>query len=521
MSAEPDFRALFESAPGLYLVLTPELRIVAVSDAYLRATMTTRSGILGRPLFEVFPDNPDDPAADGVSNLAASLHRVLATCAADTMAIQKYDIRRPEADGGGFEERYWSPINSPVLDAAGSLAYIIHRVEDVTEFVLLKRRGEQMEGEMFVHSREREAAQAENRAKDDFLAMLGHELRNPLGAIVSAAHVVDLLSTGHDATRAARAIIKRQLGHLRRLVDDLLDAGRVSVGKIRLQREPIELSALVESALETVRSTGALTDHPLSVSCRRTWVRGDPVRLQQVVVNLLTNAIKYTPADKRISVSVEERDAHAILVVADEGVGIPQEALPRIFHLFYQGERSLDRSSGGLGIGLTLVRRLVELHGGEVSAASPGAGKGATFTVRLPSTSAPAASTAAAGPLGASKRILLVEDNRDALAMMKAMLEAQGHEVHEAADGGSAVRIARTFDLQVGLIDIGLPVLDGYEVARRLRQMPRGNAVRLIAVTGYGQSADHERSRQGGFDEHLTKPVEPEVLARAIGRAAA
>jgi len=218
MTSTPDFRTLFESAPGLYLVLTPELTIVAVSDAYLRATMTTRAGILGRNLFAVFPDNPDDPNATGVSNLRASLRRVLSAKKQDAMAVQKYDIRRPEAEGGQFEERYWSPVNSPVFGADGEIAYIIHRVADVTDFVRLRQRGreqqvvnealrvrnEQMEAEIYTRARERDEARAENQAKDDFLAMLGHELRNPLAAIGGAAEVLRLLDPRSEpAARAA------------------------------------------------------------------------------------------------------------------------------------------------------------------------------------------------------------------------------------------------------------------------------------------------------------------------------
>src|SRR5262245_40293900 len=246
---DPDFRRLFESSPTPFLVLTPSLTIAAVSDAYLRATMTTRPDVLGRHLFEVFPDNPDDPSATGVRNLAASLERVLMTRARDAMAIQKYDIRKPAAAGGGFEERYWSPVNSPVFGPSGEIVYIIHHVEDVTEFVQLKRgrqqlhrdheqlraRAEQMEAEIYSRSKERDAAHAANRAKDDFLALLGHELRNPLGAIASASFILDRQPEGVAAARA-RAVIARQIQHLSRLVDDLLDVGRVTAGKIRLQR---------------------------------------------------------------------------------------------------------------------------------------------------------------------------------------------------------------------------------------------------------------------------------------------
>ena len=514
-------------------MLTPDFTIVAASDAYLRATMTTRTGIVGRRIFDVFPDNPDDPAATGVANLSASLHRVLQKRAPDTMAVQKYDIRRPDVDGGGFEERYWSPLNSPVLDATGEVTYIIHRVEDVTEFVRLKQRGEQadarnealrrraeqMETEVFLRARELDAAQAESRAKDDFLSVLGHELRNPLAAIASALGVLNHIMRDDPRGERPRDVIGRQIDHVRRIVDDLLDAGRVATGKIRLQRQPTSVVEAVEQVAAMLRDTGAFADHDLDLQLAPAWVHADPTRLHQMLTNLLTNAIKYTPAHKRITVAVVPDVETVSISVSDEGIGIAPYAMPKIFEMFYQGEAALDRTCGGLGIGLALVRRLAELQGGEALVHSTGLGQGATFTIRLPRVPEPVRLPSLEQPYVSRRRlrVLVVEDNRDVRDMLRLQLEMDGHDVEEAGDGQAAVRMATRMKPDVALVDIGLPILDGYEVARRIRNSAEGGAIRLIAVTGYAQPDDVERAKQAGFDEHLAKPVDPTTLSLLLG----
>ena len=506
----PDFRALFESGPGLYLVLTPSHRIVAVSDAYLRATMTTRAGILGRNLFDVFPDNPQDPAASGVRNLTASLRRVLTAKRPDAMAVQKYDIRRPEADGGDFEERYWSPVNSPVLGADGEVAYIIHRVEDVTEIVRLQREGREQ-------ADERDAAQAENRAKDDFLAMLGHELRNPLAAIASATEILELLGEKDDASALPRTVIARQVRHLRRLVDDLLEAASVRAGMVRLNRRPLSLAEAIAHALDVLRRAGLAGRHRIEVDAGAVGVDADPTRLEQIILNLLTNALKYTPASGRIRVTASPDGGEAVLRVEDEGAGIVPELLPRIFDLFVQGQRTVERAQGGLGIGLTLVRTLTELHGGTVEAHSDGPGLGSTFTVRFPRVELPPRTSEAApatSPWRIGRRILIVEDNDDSREMLKVWLQLQGHEVFEATDGAEGVRLAFAVGPELMIVDIGLPVMDGFEVARLIRR--QGKPTRLIALTGYGQPEDRRRSLEAGFDEHLVKPFDATRMAEIL-----
>jgi PAS domain S-box-containing protein len=361
----------------------------------------------------------------------------------------------------------------------------------------------------------RAEAEAANRTKDEFLAMLGHELRNPLGAISSAAHVLSRTAAGNSATTRASEIIGRQVQHLARIVDDLLDVSRVVAGKIALRLQSVDLGEIARR-VATLYGGPAGTRHVITVHTSPAWVSADATRLEQVLTNLLANAVKYTPAGGEITVTAHRDGDHAVLSVRDTGVGIRPELLPRVFDLFVQADRSLERSAGGLGIGLTLVRQLVQLHGGTVEAESAGPGRGSTFTVRLPILEARPESDAAARPAvaGPAQRVLVVEDNEDAREMLRNLLHLLGHEVHEACDGASGIEEARRLRPDAALIDIGLPGIDGYEVARRIRaEVPR---VRLVAVTGYGQPEDRERAFAAGFDVHLVKPVDPEQLQRLL-----
>jgi PAS domain S-box-containing protein len=360
---------------------------------------------------------------------------------------------------------------------------------------------------------------ATDRAKDEFLAMLGHELRNPLGAIVGAARVLQMAGIHGEAAGRAGAVIARQVEHLSRLVDDLLDVSRVTMGKALLSRNPLDLAEVVAHAMSTWRASGRLDRHRVSVDVSPVWVDADETRIEQILSNLLGNALKYTPTGGDIAVRVRREDDSAVLEVTDTGAGIPPELVNRMFDLFVQGERGLDRRHGGLGIGLTLVRRLVELHGGRVTAASEGSDRGSMFTVRLPSIKAPAR-VAEPVPVRTAesrrRRILIVEDNDDAREMLQMTLALAGHEVHEAPDGPAGLERALAVRPDVALIDVGLPGLDGYEVARRLRAGQGGDRIVLIAITGYGQAEDRRRALDAGFDAHLTKPVEPERLAELI-----
>jgi signal transduction histidine kinase/ActR/RegA family two-component response regulator len=371
-------------------------------------------------------------------------------------------------------------------------------------------------------------AQRENRSKDEFLAMLAHELRNPLGAIQGAAHALSLI--GHPDPTALRAngIIKRQVVHMARLVDDLLDVGRAVTGKIVLKRRAVNLAECVKSSVTTL-TAGNPNSARVQMECEQAWVHGDAVRLEQIVGNLISNALKFSQAERPVQVRVTCEEGCAVLRVTDQGVGIPQEMLPRIFDLFVQAHHTIDRSRGGLGIGLTLVRRLAELHGGSVEAISEGDGRGATFIVRIPLTKAPDARIDGALPSGATgngshvqpceepRRVLLVDDNHDSREMYRTVLRAHGHDVREAADGEHALAALDSGTFDVAFIDIGLPGdMDGYELARRIRLHPGGSGIRLVALTGYGFPEDRAQSRQAGFAQHLVKPVEPDDLQREL-----
>ena len=371
-------------------------------------------------------------------------------------------------------------------------------------------------------------AQRENRSKDEFLAMLAHELRNPLGAIQGAVHALGLMNQTEPMSLRATGIIKRQVIHMARLVDDLLDVGRAVTGKIVLKRQPVNLADAVKSTIATISSGNPNNHARVDLVSEPVWVSGDPVRLEQIVGNLVSNALKFTRGDGVISVFVGREGDDAVLRIADQGIGIPADMLPKIFDLFVQAHHTIDRTRGGLGIGLTLVRRLAELHGGGVHAASEGDGRGSTFTVRLPSVAAPKVERDAASKANGSstrpfesRRVLLVDDNHDSREMYRAVLRAHGHEVCEAPDGERALALlqqrAADSPLDVAFIDIGLPGgMDGYELARRIRKLPACSALHLVALTGYGFPEDRQQSKLAGFARHLVKPVEPDALQQEL-----
>jgi signal transduction histidine kinase/CheY-like chemotaxis protein len=355
--------------------------------------------------------------------------------------------------------------------------------------------------------------------RDQFLAMLGHELRNPLAAITLA---IDSLHG--DEANGTHDILKRQTRHLRKLVDDLLDIGRISSGKIILHRAEIDLAEIVGNCVEAMR--GRASAHRLSLRLDRSevFVHGDADRLEQVVSNLLSNAIKYTPAGGAIEVFVGRQGDEAVLRVRDTGKGIAPDMLHRIFELFTQADVTLDRADGGMGIGLTLVRKLVELHGGSVEALSAGRGSGSEFVVRMPAVvpkertvprEEPAPAPARDG--ASSKRIVVIEDNSDIRMLLGAELKRLGHEVDDAGTGVEGLQKILEAKPDVALIDIGLPELDGYSIARRVRES-LGDAIYLIALSGYGQAEDRQRAHEAGFDVHLTKPAGIMELERVLAR---
>jgi signal transduction histidine kinase/ActR/RegA family two-component response regulator len=365
----------------------------------------------------------------------------------------------------------------------------------------------------------RQIAEQQNRAKDEFLAMLGHELRNPLSAISGAVALMKAPGAQEEHRTHAREVISRQVQHLSRVVDDLLDLSRVMTGKIMLDFRPVELAQAVASCLAAMKAAGRVGDHETTVDLQPVWIDGDPTRLEQIIGNLLSNAFKYTPPEGRIDLTVKAEGNHAVIRVRDTGLGISKRLLPHVFDVFVQGDQSLERPKGGLGIGLALVKRLVSLLGGSVQAESAGDGRGSTFTVRLPRIAPPEPDSAAAqalAPVRRTLRVLVVDDHEDSRTMLRLLLEQTGHEAVEAVDGIDGVQLALSRRPDVAIIDIGLPGINGYEVARRLRALPTSGALALIALTGYGQDEDRRRALQSGFDRHLVKPVDAERLTQAL-----
>ena len=361
-------------------------------------------------------------------------------------------------------------------------------------------------------------AEAANQSKDQFLAMLGHELRNPLSAISGALALSQ--RQGHGAAVAeAYAVIARQSAHLSHLVDDLLDVSRMVGGKIQLHMQPIDLGQMALACIESLRLSGRTGDCEIKVTTEAVWVAGDTTRLEQTINNLLINALKFTPPGGRVELSVGARADEAVLTVKDSGVGIAPALLPHIFELFVQGDTSLDRAQGGMGIGLALVRQLVNLHGGSVSAASAGPDQGSLFTLRLRRIPVPTALPEPALPanmVATCWRILLIEDNEDARSMLRQLLDLDGHEVFEAATASDGLRLAGLQQPDLAIVDIGLPDMSGYELAQRLRAGVASQTMGLIAMTGYGQQEDRKNALAAGFDFHLTKPVDVEQLLKVI-----
>ena len=371
------------------------------------------------------------------------------------------------------------------------------------------------------------------RRKDEFLAMLSHELRNPLAPIRTAMEVIRRVAPPEPTLTLAREAVDRQVGHLVRLVEELLDVSRISEGRITLKKEQIELGKVVAHSVETVRPLIESRGQQLSVRVPRSpvWVFGDAVRLSQVLANLLNNSAKYTPEGGRIEIAASAREGEALVEVKDDGEGIDAQLLPRVFELFVQGQRSLDRSQGGLGVGLTLVKRLVELHQGRVEADSAGPGRGSVFRMFLPCLTAVAKPDEARGekiqsfaerrPRSAGRRVLVVDDNADAAETVAAYLRLEGHEAKVVTESAEVLGSARVFEPQVVVLDIGLPGLDGYQIARQLRAQPHTHDTLLIAVTGYGREEDRARAAAAGFDCHFVKPADPIDIQAAIERGRA
>ena len=372
-----------------------------------------------------------------------------------------------------------------------------------------------------VRSREKSLRDAD-RAKDEFVAMLSHELRNPLGALAAAAQVLRKVGPQEGAAGDAGEVVSRQVEHMTRMVEDLLDVSRVTRGKVSLARQPFDFAELIDNTIAQMRTAGRLAGHEVRLDLVPVWVRADEARAAQIVSNLVGNAVKYTPVGGQVGVSLRRDRDTAVLRVRDSGIGMSAELAARVFDLFVQGEQQLDRGPGGLGIGLTLVKHLAELQGGKAFAASAGPGQGSIFTVTLPATEPQPERSAEKKPQERRRhRIVLIEDNEDARRTLAAALSLEGHQVHVAADGISGIAALARVNPDVAVVDIGLPGVDGYKVAETLRGAHEHDAMVLIALTGYGQPDSLRRAREAGFDEYVTKPIAPERLVRLMDVALA
>jgi len=492
-----------------------------LNEAFARLVGKKRTELIGRPFAEAVPEGANN-------GCVALLDRVYRTGTPENLAEQQHAQTPPT---------YWSYVVWAILGLDDHPAGVIIQVTDVTQTATFRRQVTDMNQALVLSSvrqheltetaeklnaslKASEVAFAElNRRKDEFLAMLSHELRSPLAPILNAALLLRLHSNRNPLQgienpilQQSAGIIERQVGQLARIVDDLLEVSRITTGRIQLRQERIAAGVVVEHAVATVRSLIDQRKHELTVSLPTDaiWLDADAARLEQVVVNLLTNAAKYTDAGGHIWVTFQQEGDAAVLRVRDTGVGIAPEVLPRIFDLFTQAERSLDRSQGGLGIGLALVQRLVEMHRGTVEASST-LGQGSEFVVRLPvvlppetQPLAPPAETTQ--PMRPCLRVLMVDDNVDTVTTLAMLVKEFGHEVRTAHDGSAVLEAALDFRPNMVLLDIGLPGLNGFEVAKQLRQQPALQNAVLVAMTGYGREVDHQRSQEAGFDHYLVKP---------------
>lgn len=656
------YATVFKHSPiGCYLLsTTPEITILDVNDSFLHNVSLTREQMIGRGLFEVFPDNPADPEDTGIEALRRSIATAVATGQPQLMPVQRFPIKKTLPNGEVvFEERFWSASNTPIYDEDGSMVCIFHATVEITKQVQAEtalRRSERqaveaahraeaerlrldavlqaapvgiavadangalllvnpenrriwgdnhplspskneyrdwkgwwpeapeasrrrveadewplaraLQGEDSPRSiieiepfdspsvrrtvyvsgapiknsegriegavvavmditdriKAEEALKEASRRKDEFLAMLAHELRNPLAPISAAADLLEMGGLDESRVRQTSAVISRQVTHMAGLVDDLLDVSRVTRGLVVLEKSKVDIKRVAADAVEQVRPTIEARDHSLAVHTPpgSAFVLGDHKRLVQVLANVLTNAAKYTAPGGKISLGMEIDGDHIKVTVADNGVGMDAELLKRAFDMFTQAEQTSDRSQGGLGIGLALVKSLVELHGGHVTARSEGIGKGSQFTICLPQLKENTESSGKEGEpekdstaTGALK-VMVVDDNVDAAELLALLVEALGHRVIVEHSPIRAIERAKAERPDVFLLDIGLPDMDGNEMARRLRAQPESANATFVAVTGYGQEQDRINALSAGFDHHFVKPVSTAKIAGVL-----
>jgi signal transduction histidine kinase/response regulator RpfG family c-di-GMP phosphodiesterase len=516
-AAHTRLRALFAQAPvAVSVVRGPALTFELTNVRYER--MVGRTGLVGKTMRAAFPELPVD------APLFTMLDEVRLTGAAFT--ANEYHVALDRSASGKVEDVYFFLTAQPVREPDGTIGSIMTVAVDVTQQVMMRREIEALSREREVlltnEKQARNAAESANRSKDEFLAMLGHELRNPLAPIRTA---LNLIRQRHpDIALSERTVIERQVEHLVRLVDDLLDIARITGGKVVLKKSTVELSELVAKAVEVASPLLEQRRHELAIEVERSGlvVEVDPTRLTQVIANLLINAAKYTEPAGRVWIAARREGDLIALHVRDSGLGISPGMLPRVFDLFVQEAQASDRPQGGLGLGLAIVKSLITMHGGSVAAQSEGLGRGSTFTIRLPAahavraSDAPAALEAAPAPPTRTLRVLIVDDNLDAAEMLAEWVQLLGYEVRVAPDGPTALELVREYCPDTALLDLGLPVMDGYELARRLRAQPGLAGIKLIAATGYGQESDRARTAQAGFDLHFVKPLDLQLLTQAL-----
>ena len=519
-----DFESLFQAAPGSYLVLDPDLVIVAVSDAYLRDTMTVREQIVGRGLFEVFPDNPDDPGATGEHNLRASLDRVRRDHVPDTMALQQYDIRRPDADGGGFEVRFWSPVNSPVLEPGGELTFIIHSVTDVTE--LVRRDKALLEA--------KEEAERANTAKSEYLSRMSHELRTPLNAILGFAQLLELEDLAEEQRENLHFILSAAR-HLLALINEVLDIAAIEAGRLPLSLEPVAVADVVAETVSLIRPLAdqhqvLLVSPPQSPA---THVTGDCQRLKQILLNLLSNAVKYNRQGGTVQLECGPGSEGRLRVaVADTGPGIGPEALDQLFVPF---ERLGGEQTGieGAGLGLPLSKRLAEAMGGTLEVATT-PGQGSRFWVELPATEGPLeraerqqelAEPATAGDPepepSTALTVLYIEDNLSNLQLVERVLSRRpGVRLISAMRPQLGLDLAADHHPDLVLLDLHLPDMPGQEVLRRLRAEPRTAEVPVVILSADARPTLVDQLLAQGARAFLTKPLDVKELLELLDAVA-